>query len=343
MQKLLVDITHPAYFHFFRPAMQIWQDQGYELTIAARDKDLTLSLLDHYGFEYVLLSRAQKGMGRLALEMIEHETKIWRLIRQVKPDVVLAMAGTFVVHAAALTRTPSLIFYDTEHDRLSNAITYPFATQIITPSCYSQDVGPKQLRFAGYKELAYLHPNYFTPDPSVLSDLGVSETEIYALVRFVAWDAVHDRGHQGMTLDFKRRLISELSQYGRVFITSEEKLPAEFEPYRLKLPPHRIHDVLAYAQLYIGEGASMAAEAAVLGTPAIYTNPLPLGYIDELEHEYGLVFSPQSQEEALSKTIAIMCDDDIAGEWTEKKERMLADKIDVTEAILDHVRLVAER
>ncbi len=343
MQKLLVDITHPAYFHFFRPAMQIWQDQGYELTIAARDKDLTLSLLDHYGFEYVLLSRAQKGMGRLALEMIEHETKIWRLIRQVKPDVVLAMAGTFVVHAAALTRTPSLIFYDTEHDRLSNAITYPFATQIITPSCYSQDVGPKQLRFAGYKELAYLHPNYFTPDPSVLSDLGVSETEIYALVRFVAWDAVHDRGHQGMTLDFKRRLISELSQYGRVFITSEEELPAEFEPYRLKLPPHRIHDVLAYAQLYIGEGASMAAEAAVLGTPAIYTNPLPLGYIDELEHEYGLVFSPQSQEEALSKTIAIMCDDDIAGEWTEKKERMLADKIDVTEAILDHVRLVAER
>ena len=87
----------------------------------------------------------------------------------------------------------------------------------------------------------------------------------------------------------------------------------------------------------------MAAEAAVLGIPAIYTNPLPLGYIDELEHEYGLVFSPQSQEEALSRAIAIMCDDNIAGEWTEKKERMLADKIDVTEAILDHVRLAAER
>jgi predicted glycosyltransferase len=343
MRKVLVDITHPAYFHFFRPAMQIWQDQGYELTIAARDKDLTLPLLDHYSFEYALLSRAQKGMVRLALEMVEHETKIWRLIRRVKPDVVLAMAGTFVVHAAALTRTPSLIFYDTEHDRLSNAITYPFATQIITPSCYGQDLGPKQLRFDGYKELAYLHPNHFTPDPAVLSELGLSETEKYALVRFVAWDAVHDRGHQGMTLDFKRRLISELSQYGRVFITSEQMLPPEFEPYRLKLPPHRIHDVLAYAQLYIGEGASMAAEAAVLGTPSIYTNPLPLGYIDELEDEYGLVFSPQSQEEALARAIDVMCDDNIAEEWTGKKDRMLADKIDVTEAICHHVKLASDR
>ena len=338
--RILVDITHPAYFHFFRPAMQLWRDQGLELVIAARDKDVTIPLLDHYGFEYELLSRAQKGVVRLAIEMVEHEAKIWRLIRRFKPDVVLAMAGTFVVHAATLTRTPSLIFYDTEHDRLSNAITYPFATQISTPACYSEDLGSKQVRFNGYKELAYLHRDNFTPDPGVLSELGISEVEKYALVRFVSWGAVHDRGHQGMTIDAKRRLIAELSKHGQVFITSEQVLPAEFESHRLKLAPYRIHDVLAFAQLYIGEGASMAAEAAVLGIPSLYTNPLPLGYIDELEHEYGLIISPKSEEEMILQATRIMADDNSSSEWIGKRDRMLADKIDVTKTICNQVNSI---
>ncbi len=37
--------------------------------------------------------------------------------------------------------------------------------------------------------------------------------------------------------------------------------------------------LLAYATLFIGEGATMASECAVLGTPAIYVNSLQLGYL----------------------------------------------------------------
>jgi uncharacterized protein len=99
------------------------------VVIAARDKDLTLALLDRFGYTYTVLSRARSGLGGLAREMVEHEGRLLRLMRRVRPQVVAEVAGTFIVHAALLARVPSLVFYDTEAASLSNAITYPFATR----------------------------------------------------------------------------------------------------------------------------------------------------------------------------------------------------------------------
>ena len=93
--------------------MRIWRERGYEVTVAARDKDVTLPLLDRYGLDYIVLSKARTGLVGLALELLEHEGRLLKLILRVRPDVVLEIAGTFIVHAAALTRTPALVFSDT--------------------------------------------------------------------------------------------------------------------------------------------------------------------------------------------------------------------------------------
>ena len=335
--KILVDVTHPAHVHFFRPAMRIWQEKGYKLIVVARDKDVTLPLLDHYGFDYTVLSKARSGLSGLALELLEHESRLLKLIRWEKPDVLLEVAGTFIVHAAALIRTPSLVFYDTEHATLSNAITYPFATKIITPVSYQDDLGRKHVHYNGYQELAYLHPKYFTPNPSVLDELGVTEKEKYTLVRFVSWDASHDRGHRGITLDFGRQLVSGLLKYGRVFISVEGALPAGFEPYRLQLPAHRMHDVLAFAHLYIGEGATMASEAAILGTPAIYINTLSLGYLEELEADYQLVFCFKEADAAPQTIDRLLQKDNIKFEWSKRRTLLLENKIDTTRWIVNYL------
>jgi len=335
--KILVDVTHPAHVHFFRPAMRIWQEKGYKLIVVARDKDVTLPLLDHYGFDYTVLSKARSGLAGLALELLEHESRLLKLIRREKPDILLEVAGTFIVHAAALTRTPSLVFYDTEHATLSNAITYPFATKIITPVSYRGDLGRKHVRYNGYQELAYLHPKYFTPDPAVLDELGVTEKEKYALIRFVSWDASHDRGQRGITVDFGRQLVSRLLEYSRVFISAEGALPAEFEPYRLRLPAHRMHDALAFAHLYIGEGATMASEAAILGTPAVYINTLSLGYLEELEADYQLVYCFKEADTVPQTIDRLLQKDDIKSEWSKRQTLLVENKIDTTQWIVNYV------
>jgi predicted glycosyltransferase len=95
-----------------------------------------------------------------------------------------------------------------------------------------------------------------------------------------------------------------------------------------------MHDLLAFADLFVGEGATMAAESAVLGTPAIYVNTLTMGYTDELDERYELLFNYQQEdrhERALEKAVSILEEDT---DWQRRRERLLDDKIDTTDVVL---------
>ncbi len=127
---------------------------------------------------------------------------------------------------------------------------------------------PKQVLFDGYLDLAYLHPNRFTPDPSVLDDLNLARNEKFIIIRFISWAASHDIGLKGIQDQVK--FVKELERFGRVFISSEKTTNKELDKYKLKIAPEKFHSLLSFAQLYIGEGGTIATEASVLGTPAIH-------------------------------------------------------------------------
>jgi uncharacterized protein len=95
-----------------------------------------------------------------------------------------------------------------------------------------------------------------------------------------------------------------------------------------------MHDLLSYATLYIGEGATMASECAVLGTHAIYVNTLRLGYIDEEGEKYGLVSilsDPEKMESGvLEKALELLREPDLHAIGKQKAQKLLKDKIDVT-------------
>jgi hypothetical protein len=332
--RILVDITHPAHFHFFRPAMEIWQRKGYELIVVARDKDITLRLLNRCGYSYTCVSEIRKGLFGLGIELIEHESKLLSIVRKTRPDVLLEVAGTFIVHVGFLTRTPSLVFYDTEHARFSNMITYPFATKVITPDCYSGDVGRKHIRYAGYQELAYLHPNRFQPDPNVLAELGLARNDDLFILRFVSWTASHDVGQSGFTQEGRRRLISWLASRGRVVVSAEGEFPSDLQHYQFTLPPEKIHDVLAFATLFIGEGGTMASEAALLGTPSIFVSTLEAGTWRELRDRYELLYFFPDESLATRKAQELLALPDLKKIWYVKRARMLSDKIDVTKFLV---------
>jgi uncharacterized protein len=335
--NILVDISHPAHVHFFKFALNEWKNRGHNVLIIARDKDIALSLLEDYGYQYLCLSKAQKGFLGFARELVEHEIKLFHIARKFKADVMLNIGGTFIVHTGKLLGIPSIVFTDTEHARLSNSITFPFATKICTPECYRGDLGNKHIRYAGYQELAYLHPNRFTPNDDVLNDIDLSIHEQIFLVRFVSWGASHDVGLKGFSLKGKRELVKRLKGFGKVIISSEAYLPQEFEPYRMGIPPTKIHDLLYYSTLFIGEGATMASEAAILGTPGIYVNPLRLGYLKEQEDKYGLVHNIPEEQDAIDYAIKLASNPATRAEYRKKRECLLTDKIDVTAWVVEMV------
>jgi predicted glycosyltransferase len=232
-----------------------------------------------------------------------------------------------------MMRKKYISLHDTEHAKLVN-ITVPFTDVIFTPSCFKKDLGKKQIRYNGYHELAYLHPNYFTPNPAVLDEIGLSKDDTFIILRFVSWSASHDVGHSGLTIDTKRKAVKEFEKYGHVFITSESPLSEEFERYRIAVSPEKIHDLMFYATLLYGESATMASECAVLGTHAIYCDFAGRGYTDEEEEKYGLVFNfkldEESQRKSLEKAVELFGDNNLKSLGRKKREKLLEDKIDVT-------------
>lgn len=329
--NVLIDLQHPAHLHFFRNLVARLKADGHEVRITGRDKDILVELAENYGIEVEIFGRARKGLVNLGREFFCRQWRLLGVIREFKPDVMMAVAGTFISPLGRLAGIPVYVFYDTEHAAISNLIAYPTATRLYVPQCYRREIRRRHVRYNGYHELAYLHPKYFTPDSSVLDEVGVKQGDVFTVVRFVAWAAAHDIGRKGFSLEGKLRAVEELSRHGRVFISSEAKLPRELEPYRLRLNVARIHHFMAHAALIFGESATMASEGAVLGVPGIYVDPVGRGYTNEQEREYGLVFNftPDRQDDAVGKAVEILSNYR-PEDWRAKGKRLVKDKIDVT-------------
>ena len=107
------------------------------------------------------------------------------------------------------------------------------------------------------------------------------------------------------------------------------KLPVEFVKYQINIPPETMHYVLAEADLFVGEGATMASECAMLGTPAIYINSLEAGTINDQEKN-GLLFHFRDFDGVLDKVSEILHNPNSKIEFKEKRDKLLKDKIDVT-------------
>jgi hypothetical protein len=192
--------------------------------------------------------------------------------------------------------------------------------------------------YPGYHELAYLHPARFTPDPTRLPAFGLHEGERYFLLRFVSWQASHDKGEVGLTDDRKRRLVALLAPHGRVLISSEGRVPPDLEPLVLRGPLVDVHHLMAYAQMIVGESATMASEAAVLGVPAVFIATTSRGYIDDQERRYGHVrhFTEDQFEPAMDAIGALVASGP-REVGAAARTRLLADKIDVTAWMIDYI------
>lgn len=337
--KILIDINHPAHVHYFRNFAKRMSQAGHEVLFVSRNKEMEHALLGLYGIPYISRGKGKKGrIGKFAY-LLYANLKLLQVSRKFRPDVFLNFLHPYPSQIAHLLGKPTLVFSDTEHATLHHKLTVPFATKVYTPSCYRIDLGEKHVRFNGYMELAYLHPKYFQPDPSVLKILGVREGDKYVIMRFVSWNAAHDFDHVGMSLENKRKAVKEISRLARVFISSEKELPADLEPYRISIPFDKMHDALFYSSLLFGESATMASEAAVLGTPSIFLDNDGRGYTDEQGQKYGLVHNfSESQPDQLSAIETAVSILSTAGNpYKAARTKLLSECIDTTEYMIEQV------
>jgi len=327
--KILVDIGHPAHIHYFKNCAQILTAKGYQFLFVVRERDSTIELIESLGFNYVSRGKGAKGLLNKMLMIPKIDRKLYGIAKRFKPDMFLSMCSPYAAHVAWLMRKPHICFDDTELAKFEHLLCRPFTPVTLSPSCYYGKLDKRQLLFTAYLELCYLHPKYFTPDESIKQVIGLQNGEKYCILRLISWDANHDVYQHGLTYNDKLQIVKGMEKYCKVFISSEEPLSEELQKYKLKIHPSQLHNVLAFADLYIGEGFTTASESAVLGTPSILINSLRTGYTND-EEKYGLVFQLNEAQDVLNKAISIISTPTSKTEFLAKRQKMLNEKIDPT-------------
>ena len=309
--KILVYLGHPAHFYLYKNAIINWRNHGHIVEILIKKKDILQQLLDNQNWEYhnILLEGRKGNKVGMALGVLKRALRQNLFCTKFSPDI---MTGTSVENSiiGPLRKIP--VVNCNEDDAavvpLYAKLSYPGASAILNPFvCNSGRWNEKATKYPSYQELAYLHPNHFTADKSVVKGYGIDTDKPYFVLRFASLNAHHDNGIRGINTEIAQRLIDSLSPHGQIYITSERELEPQFEPYRIRINPLDMHHVMAFASLYIGDSQTMAAEAGVLGTPFVRFNDFVgrIGYLRELEDiyqlGYGIHATPLSENSSIHR------------------------------------------
>jgi uncharacterized protein len=334
--KILIDIGHPSDVHLFKNFTKEFGCKTDSLLVTVRDIPAAKELLKSYEIPFIDLGNKSDTIKGKIFNQIKYNFKLRKIARENKIDLAIGVSIT-IAHVSKMNKMKSIVFDDDDDEVQPFMIKFghPFADLVLSPDVLKNKRRKKEtIYYAGYKELAYLHPNRFVPDKGILQDSKLKEGEKYFVLRFNSFKAHHDIGEKGLSIENKRKIIRFLSEYGKVFITTEREIDPEFKKYKISIPYHKIHSFLNYSTMLIGDSQTMTSEAAVLGVPSIRSNSFVgrISYLEEEEHKYGLTFGfrPDQSDKMFEKILELLNNPKLKEEWQVKRKKLLADKIDVT-------------
>lgn len=355
--NIIIDIAHPAHVHLLRNFFYEMTAKGHKVVVTCKHIPSAMQLLDIYNIPYIYLGKKKDNIILKAFEQIKYNSKLLRIARREQCTIGIGTSIT-LAHIAALSKLSLFrshihaILLDDDDDEVEPLYAkygHPLADVVLSPKDTPR-ASHKTIYYPAYHELAYLHPKHFIPDISVLDDAGiryqydsdgrVTNVEPYFVMRFNAFKAHHDVGVVGLTIENKRSLVKVLSQHGKVFITTERDIDEEFKQYQLRVPQNKVHSLLYYSTMFVGDSQTMTSEAAVLGTPAIRCNTFVgrIHYLEEEEHKYGLTygFLPNESERMFEriKELLEQGQQTLKNEWQKRRDIMLRDKIDYTDFLV---------
>jgi len=343
--NIAILINTPAQLHFYKNIFHKLKERGHIVFLMVRYNGETKKLLNELKIPSYLYSLKTTSKINKILYSVNDILKLVTFLNNKNIDVVTGF-GIYDPILAKMINAKVITFLDSETDiNIINYITQRLILNmsdiIITPDCFKEELGNKQIKVNSYKELAYLHPNYYKPNDHIYDILNLDKNDQYILFRYNILDALHDIYVKGFDMTEKIKMIKELEEYGKIFISFEGRIPKKLIGYSLKIPQNYIHDVINYASLFITDTQTMATEAAILGTPVIRCNSFvgknDMGVFMELENRYHLLYNFNKFDNVLLKSHELLNDKNIGKTHEDRKNIMLRDKVDMTEFMVNFI------
>lgn len=323
VRKILIDIGHPAHVHLFRNLAIELMNNGWDVLFTAREKGENVELLKAFELPYKVYGSSAKSIGAKIVSVLNKNRALSRIFKEFNPSITISHSSFYLSQVSWFHRIPNITLEDTGN--MEQILPYlPFTDAILTPATYHRNHGKKQIHYNGFHETAYIHPDFVELNPETPHRIP----EII-LIRLVDWTASHDIGHKGLSASVIQDLISLVNDQTKIKILSEKPLPAVLERNALQIEPHTLHDYLRQVKLYIGEGASLASECALMGIPAIYVNSRSAGVI-EAQAAAGLLFHFTNNDVIIQKAQELLSDTNTAAIHKARANHFLQDKINLS-------------
>lgn len=349
--KVLILLNHPAHYYVFKYTVINLKKVGFETMYLIREKDILEKLLQSEGVAYIKINEKRKRNANAIsvisngiIELLKQDFNLLRFVIKWKPDLMIG-TDTAITHVGKLLLIPSFVFNEDDYEinKLFCKSSYPLATKIISPqTCSVGTYLSKKVAYNGIQKMAYLHPLYFTPDYNKISDY-VTGHERYFIIRLVSLTSGHDieGKHSGLNEDLVDRIIKKLEPLGKIIISSEGVANSKYEKYILNIDANKMHHLLAFADIFIGDSQTMCAEAGLLATPFIRFNDFvgKIEYLNEIENKYRLGYgvktsNPEQLIECIDKILEISGFKEV---WKDRREKIFNEKIDSTQWYTDYI------
>jgi predicted glycosyltransferase len=290
--KVWIDMTNSPHVPFFRPLIVLLERRGHDVRVSARDFAQTLELLDRAAIRHDIVGPPHGGAGRLG-KARTMGSRLRALRAWAGPqhfDLALSHASHELPLAARSLGVPSAYAYDYEFARAQHTLGSRAATRVVAPAVIPQErldrlgaVAAKVRRYPGLKEEYYL--SGLTPDPGILTRLGLDSSKVLAVVRTPPEVSLYHRHGNPLFTDVLVRLGSDASVQAVVLPRTQAQRDALREAAfpSLVVPEHAIdaQSLVALADLVVSAGGTMNREAVALGTPVWTTFAGRMGAVDE--------------------------------------------------------------
>lgn len=335
--RILIELSHPAHIHFFKNTIIELKKRKNSIRLVVRNKDINKSLIKELKIKNVSFLGETDSLVKKLGSLVFSTMKVLKISLKFRPDIFIGWNAIYSGFVAKILRKPFILFEDNEYTWSQLVLRVPLATKVITTKIFPQNFGKKHIRYDSYEELAYLHPNWFKINDKILENYGINDRKLIIL-RLISWSSTHDYSHHGLKLNSKQKInlfIKKLIKYGNVLLSQEGFNPFIITKDNLiRIASNEFHDFLGMADLYIGEGGTTAAEAAILGVPAIYTSTLMRSYLKDISKRYGLIFFSIKVEEIFQKLEEILDNKKREHIFQEKRIKLLKEKEDITKIII---------
>ena len=340
--KILIDLLHPADINFFKNAIDALNKRDVDSTIIMRPRGKMIEILKSElpNMQFTPVGKYYTSTSGKLFSIATRNLNLVLFLRKNNFDICTSY-GFFVGIASRFCRIPSVIFTDDYEYRIPYYLFKSCGGYLVIPTCIPSS-GKNILKYNGFKELAYLHPNYFKPDRKVLEQYGITPTN-YVFIREVSRVSLNYKKMQQTDLP---EVIRSLNNSGLdVVLSLEDKTRADSLKDKciiLEEPIEDIFSLMSFALFTISSGDSMARESCLVGTPTIYTGGRDMIVNRELV-EKGCLFKVD-ENQALNDAITNVIEEGTKKETMVTIERAVKHEwMDTTEVILDIWYAVANK